>query len=145
MPRPRLAKSRFWNSASTTCCSPTAWRRRNMSDATGAKVVTGVLRHDADARPEIVRAISRSNEFGIVEKELTILERLYNLAWVRKVGLLIALALLWEFYARWLDNSLLVPTLSDTFRAWRDGMESMVLPERILASLHVLAIGFTPG
>jgi NitT/TauT family transport system permease protein len=97
------------------------------------------------ARPEVVREISGADEFGIVEKELTIFERLYNMAWVRKTGLLILLALLWECYARYLDNPLLVPTLTDTFRAWREGMESMVLPERILASLRVLAIGFTTG
>lgn len=100
---------------------------------------------DTVARPEIVREVSGADEFGIVEKELTVFERLYNLGWVRKTGLLILLALLWEGYARHLDNPLLVPTLTDTFRAWREGMESYVLPERILASLRVLAIGFTTG
>ena len=55
------------------------------------------------------------------------------------------IAILWEVYARHLDNPLLVPTLSDTFRAWREGMTSGVLPERVLASLRVLEIGFTTG
>jgi NitT/TauT family transport system permease protein len=75
---------------------------------------------DTFSRPEIVREISGADEFGIVEKELTIFERLYNLGWVRKTGLLILLALIWEGYARYLDNSLLVPTLTDTFQAWRE-------------------------
>src|SRR5476651_1806932 len=100
---------------------------------------------DMALRPEVIREISGENEFGIVEKELTIFERLYNQGWVRKTCLLIVLALLWESYARYLDNQLLVPTLTDTFRAWREGMASYVLPERILASLKVLAIGFTTG
>ncbi len=100
---------------------------------------------DMAIRPEVVREISGADEFGIVEKEFSTFERLYNLGWVRKTGLLILLALLWEGYARHLDNPLLVPTLTDTFRAWREGMESGVLPERILASLQVLAIGFTTG
>src|SRR5580704_19036059 len=98
---------------------------------------------DTLARPEIVREISGADEFGIVEKELSTFERLYNLGWVRKTGLLILLALLWEGYARHLDNQLLVPTLTDTFQAWWEGMRSGVLPQRILASLQVLAIGFS--
>src|SRR5664279_3894207 len=100
---------------------------------------------DMVLRPEIVREISGEDEFGIVEKELTVFERLYNLGWVRKTGLLILLALLWEGYARHLDNQLLVPTLTDTAQAWWDGMRCGVLPARILASLQVLAIGFTTG
>src|ERR1700733_4511287 len=120
MGRPGPGRGRCWNSGSTTCCSPTAWRRKSMSDTV--------------ARPEIVREISGADEFGIVEKEFSTFERLYNLGWVRKTGLLIVLAVVWEVYARYLDNQLLVPTLSDTFRAWWEGMESGVLPERILAS-----------
>src|SRR5580698_7733982 len=100
---------------------------------------------DVLIRREIIREISGADEFGIVEKELTVFERLYNLGWVRKTCLLIILALVWEGYAKHLDNQLLVPTLTDTFRAWRQGMVTMVLPERILASLKVLAIGFTTG
>src|ERR1700676_3616999 len=100
---------------------------------------------DVLIQPEIVRGVRGADEFGIVEKELTVFERLYNLGWLRKTCLLIVLALLWEGYARYLDNQLLVPTLTDTFHAWREGMESYVLPERILASLKVLAIGFPTG
>ena len=100
---------------------------------------------DTVFRPEIVREVSGADEFGIVEKELTVPERLYNLGWVRKTGLLILLALLWEGYARHLDNQLLVPTLTDTVQAWWGGMRSGELPERILASLRVLAIGYTTG
>ncbi len=100
---------------------------------------------DVITRPEIVREISGADEFGIIEKELTVFERLYNQGWARKTGLLILMALLWEVYARHLDNPLLVPTLTDTFRAWREGMESGVLPERVFTSLQVLAIGFTTG
>jgi NitT/TauT family transport system permease protein len=96
-------------------------------------------------RAEIVREIGGADEFGIVEKELTIFERLYNQAWIRKTALLIVLAILWESYARYLDNQLLVPTLTDTVIAWWAGMTSFVLPERVFASLQVLAIGFSTG
>ena len=96
-------------------------------------------------RPEIIREISDSSEFGIIEKDLTILERLYNQAWIRKTGLLIVLALLWEGYARHLDNELLVPTLSATLSAWWGAMSSFVLPERVWSSIQVLLIGYACG
>src|SRR5580658_2076129 len=98
---------------------------------------------DALVRREIIREISGADEFGIVEKELTVFERLYNLGWVRKTCLLIILVLLWVGYARYLYNQQFVPTLTDTLRAWWEGMTSFVLPQRFLASHQVLAIGFT--
>ena len=96
-------------------------------------------------RPEIHKDIRGSEDFGIVEKELTLFEKAYNQGWVRKTFLLVLIALAWELYARQLDNPLLVPTLSDTMTAWWGGMKSMVLPARIWVSLQVLAIGFTTG
>ena len=39
-------------------------------------------------RPEIIRDIKGADEFGIVEKELTTFEKLYNQGWIRKTGLL---------------------------------------------------------
>ena len=39
-------------------------------------------------------------------------ERLYNQAWLRKVGIIVVLIIAWEIYARHLDNPLLVPTFS---------------------------------
>ncbi len=100
---------------------------------------------DSMDRHEIVREIKGADEFGIVEKELTSFERLFNQTWLRKTVLLIAVALIWEVYGHYLENPLLVPTLSDTVRAWWEGMSSFVLPERVFASLKVLAIGFSTG
>jgi NitT/TauT family transport system permease protein len=96
-------------------------------------------------RPEVHKDIRGAEDFGIVEKELTLFEKAYNQSWVRKIFLLVLIALAWELYARQLDNPLLVPTLSDTMVAWWGGMTSMVLPARIWVSLQVLAIGFTTG
>ena len=96
-------------------------------------------------RPEILKDIRGENDFGVVEKELTIFEKLYNQGWIRKTGLLAMLAIIWEAYARHLDNPLLVPTLTDTMTAWWGGMSSFVLPQRVFASLQVLAIGYSVG
>jgi NitT/TauT family transport system permease protein len=100
---------------------------------------------DTILRPEISHAVRGSEDFGIIEKELTIFERLFNQVWLRKVMLIVLMALAWELYARHLDNQLLVPTLTDTAVAWWGGVSSGVLPERVWASLQVLAVGFSTG
>jgi NitT/TauT family transport system permease protein len=100
---------------------------------------------DTALRPEIVQTPRGSQDFGIVEKPLTVFERLYNQAWLRKTCLIVVLIVAWELYARHLDNELLVPTFSATITAWWDGVTSGVLPQRAWASLQVLAIGFSAG
>ncbi|MBN8872418.1 MAG: ABC transporter permease [Rhodospirillales bacterium] len=100
---------------------------------------------EAAMRPEIVRPTRADQDFGVVEKQLTPFERLYNLAWLRKSALLVVLALAWELYARQLDNPLLVPTFGDTVSAWWGAVASGVLPARAWVSLQVLAIGFVAG
>jgi NitT/TauT family transport system permease protein len=100
---------------------------------------------DSILRPEIRRTPRGIDDFGIVQKPLTLPERLYNQAWLRKTGLIVLLAMSWELYARHLDNSLLVPTFTETVTAWRDGVASGVLPDRAWASLQVLALGYSSG
>jgi sulfonate transport system permease protein len=84
-------------------------------------------------------------QFGIIEKPLTLAEKLYNQGWLRKVGIIVVLALAWELYGRWLDNALLVPTFSDTMRALIAGVAEGTIPRRALASIQVLLIGFASG
>ena len=56
-------------------------------------------------------------------------ERLANIAAVRKLVLLVVLALIWEVYARWLNNPLLFPTFVDDDRGVRGrACASGVLP-----------------
>jgi NitT/TauT family transport system permease protein len=100
---------------------------------------------DVSLRPEIVQTPRGAQDFGIIEKPLTVFERLYNQVWARKAFLIVVLVVLWELYARHLDNPLLVPTFTDTITAWWEGVSSGVLPDRALASLRVLAIGFSTG
>ena len=56
--------------------------------------------------------------FGIVEKPLSQWERIYNVGGLRKLFMLVVLALVWEVYARRLDNPLLFPTFSATLQAF---------------------------
>ena len=100
---------------------------------------------DAMHRENIYSETLGPEQFGIIEKPLTLVEKIYNQAWLRKVGIVVMLALVWEFYARWLDNSLLVPTFSDTIRALAAGFSEGTIPSRALSSLEVLLIGFATG
>ena len=100
---------------------------------------------DAMHRENIYSKTLGPEQFGIIEKPLTLVEKIYNQAWLRKVGIIVVLALAWELYARWLDNSLLVPTFSDTIRALAAGFSEGTIPSRALSSLEVLLIGFATG
>jgi NitT/TauT family transport system permease protein len=100
---------------------------------------------DAALRPEIYREPMSQEKFGIVQKPLTIFERLYNQNWLRKLFVLVVIAVCWEAYARWLDNELLVPTFSATVRALVQGIASGVILTRALLSIKVLLMGFVTG
>jgi NitT/TauT family transport system permease protein len=100
---------------------------------------------DATERPEVIGTPREAAEFGIVARPLSVFEMIYNQAWVRKLVLLIVIAALWEVYARWLDNPLLVPTFLDTVRAMVSATVSGVLPARVATSLRVLLMGYGAG
>ena len=74
----------------------------------------------APPRAELTREPIAAEAFGVVEKPLSLWERMTGQGWLRKLVLLIVLALIWEIYARWLDNPLLFPTFSATLEAFLD-------------------------
>ncbi|MCK0198757.1 ABC transporter permease [Ancylobacter sp. 6x-1] len=63
----------------------------------------------------------------------------------RRLVLLVALALGWELYARWLGNSLLLPTFLETLAALWENLRNGELPERVRASLAILLSGYAIG
>jgi NitT/TauT family transport system permease protein len=81
----------------------------------------------------------------VVVKPLTAWERISGNAGLRKSALLFLLALLWELYARKLDNPLLFPTFTATLQAFGQAIASGVIPQRTAASLRVLAQGYAAG
>jgi NitT/TauT family transport system permease protein len=81
----------------------------------------------------------------VVVKPLTTWERISGNAGLRKSALLFLLALLWELYARKLDNSLLFPTFTATLQAFGQAIASGVIPERTAHSLAVLGQGYVAG
>lgn len=68
-------------------------------------------------------------------------ERLWNAGWLRRALFLIVLGLIWQGYARCLDNPLLFPALSETLEAGWDATLSGVLPARAWTSCKVRLIG----
>jgi hypothetical protein len=62
-----------------------------------------------DTRPDAIYT-TKTEEFGVVEKPLSLVERLWGSQALRKAVLLILMAVLWEVYARTLGNALVFPT-----------------------------------
>lgn len=83
--------------------------------------------------------------FGVVEKPLRLRDRLFDLGWLRKGVILLALAALWEGYARWLDNPLLFPTFLQTAAAFFTSIRSGELVEATMHSVATLLQGYALG
>jgi NitT/TauT family transport system permease protein len=100
---------------------------------------------DVAARAEIYRQPLTAETFGVIETKLSLFERAYDRAWLRKLVLLGVLAAIWEVYGRWLDNDLLVPPLSATVQALAAGLVDGTIVARTLVSLRVLGLGLGIG
>jgi len=96
-------------------------------------------------RPEYVRQEPLNQDFGVVEKPLSLWERLYDNGAFRKTFLLIAIAAIWEIYARHLNNPLLIPTFFETVGAFVAAIESGELPEKAANSIRLLLQGYALG
>ena len=97
------------------------------------------------SRAEIHRDPVEFSAFGVVEKPLSTVERLYNIGALRKTLILLMLALAWETGARILNNDLLFPTFLDTNLAFVKGIASGELLIKLWASLKVLFSGYAIG
>ncbi|MDR3099640.1 MAG: ABC transporter permease [Paraburkholderia sp.] len=82
---------------------------------------------------------------SVVAKPLSLFERVYNLGWIRRLAILVALAAIWEIYGRTLNNPLLFPTFTDTVTTFAGAFVQGELPRRAWASLQVLLIGYGLG
>jgi NitT/TauT family transport system permease protein len=98
----------------------------------------------ATYRPEI-RTPQNHEEIRIVEKPRSLFDKLYGEDFIRKGLILIVLAVIWEAYARWLNNDLLFPTFGETITAFVKGVASGVLPARVWGSIKVLLMGYAAG
>jgi NitT/TauT family transport system permease protein len=100
---------------------------------------------DTVQRPNIYSETLGPEQFGIIQKPLTLVEKIYNQTWIRKIFILIVLAGAWEIYGRWLDNPLLVPPFSAAVKALIADVADGTIPTRALSSIQVLLVGFATG
>src|SRR5262245_52476619 len=96
-------------------------------------------------RPEREIALDAMGAVGDAARPLGWFERLSNITMVRRLFVLVVLAVLWEAYARWSANPLLFPSFTDTIAAFWDAAAHGPLIERTLTSLTVLAGGYSIG
>src|SRR5262245_38276412 len=96
-------------------------------------------------RPEYMRETVAGSGIGVVQKPLTLWQRLGQQAWLRKLLILALIALAWELYARRLNNPLLVPTFSATVEAFAAGIRSGDIPVKVVNSVQLLLKGYALG
>ncbi len=102
-------------------------------------------RLEPPVRAEIEHASIEAGDMREVKRPLTRWERVTNLDWVRRLAILVFLALAWELYGRYLQNPLMVPTFSQVMVALWESTVNGPLLERIGTSLKVLLIGYFLG
>ncbi len=96
-------------------------------------------------RAEFEVDLTDTGVIGDVERPLTAAERFVNNEAVQRLTILVAIIVIWELYARWLDNALLFPTFTETIKTFSKDVANGVLVDRTLTSLRTLAIGYTLG
>ncbi|MGH8419813.1 MAG: ABC transporter permease [Pseudomonas sp.] len=78
-------------------------------------------------------------------RDIALAQRIWQLSWVRKTVILIALAVIWEIAARIQGNDLLLPSFLDTTKAFIDGIVTGELLTKVWISLTVLVKGYLIG
>lgn len=78
-------------------------------------------------------------------RDISLPQRIWQQAWIRKGVILLALAVLWELAARWQNNDLLLPSFVQTAQAFIEGVASGELLSKVWISLTVLIKGYLIG
>jgi len=96
-------------------------------------------------RPEYLRNVVASGDIGVVQRPLTLWQRLVNQSWLRKIFILAVIAAAWQLYAAQLNNPLLVPTFTATIEALRNAIASGDLLTKVVNSVVLLLKGYAIG
>ncbi|MFL6676610.1 MAG: ABC transporter permease [Massilia sp.] len=94
---------------------------------------------------EVIHEIVSASEFGVIQKKLSPWEAVYQVGALRKGVILAVLALIWEVYARSVNNPLMFPTFSSTMEAFASGLLSGSLIVKAWTSIQVLLMGYAAG
>jgi sulfonate transport system permease protein len=96
-------------------------------------------------RLEFETELGEASVIGDVERPLTVIERIANNEAVQRLTILVVLIVIWELYARWLNNALLFPTFTETLKTFSKDIANGVLVDRTITSLRTLVIGYVLG
>ncbi len=96
-------------------------------------------------RPEFVREQVQEHDFNVVNKPLGAWERIRDNAVARRLFILAVLACIWQGYASYLDNSLVLPTFSETMRTFLSRIANGELVLKSWVSIKVLLQGYMIG
>ena len=102
------------------------------------------MSEQTNSRPEFIKDKTEPVS-GVVQKPLTLFERLSNLGWLRKTILLIVLALIWQTYAVNLNNPLIFPTFLATVDAFANAVLHGGLLGKAWHSIEILLMGYAIG
>jgi len=97
------------------------------------------------SRPEFELEPLDASGIGEVARPLSKYEVILNNDAVRKIAILVALAVIWELYARWLNNPLLFPSFAETITTFFTDLSSGVLVDRVRTSMQSLVLGYGTG
>jgi len=96
-------------------------------------------------RPEYIRPVEAAFGDVEVERRLNLAERVFRIDAVRQVSLLLILAAIWQVYAAYLNNPLIIPTFRDSVTALWDGFVNGPLLLRAWTSIKLLLAGYIAG
>ncbi len=97
------------------------------------------------SRPSFECSPQSIGQIGEIERTLTLAQKVGRSAAVRRLAILIVLALIWQTYAKVLDNELMLPTFTATIQALWDAIVHGPLIQRTFYSLQVLVVGYGLG
>ncbi len=99
---------------------------------------------ERNRRADRLLAVDRERH-EVIERERSLWRSLYARGWIRKTFVLLALAAIWELYARHLDNDLQFPTFFDTVAALWRSLLSGEIPTAAAYTIPLLMTGYIAG
>ncbi len=96
-------------------------------------------------RPEFEKHTQDTSHVGEIARALSPWERVTNITAVRRIFILVVLAILWQVYSVRLNNPLMFPTFADTAAAFWDALFHGGLALKAWTSIKVLLMGYGAG
>ncbi|WP_448192034.1 ABC transporter permease [Azospirillum sp. sgz301742] len=103
------------------------------------------LRREPRVRPEYERIVTDAGVIGDVARPLSPWERIANVTALRRLAVLILVALLWQAAATWQDNPLMFPTFTATMTAFWEAVARENLLSMAWLSIATLLKGYAIG